>query len=91
LSPLREVRIFVFNYSYPLPPKGGTIEYQQVKKSTLGDSGVKILFGVDSNIVNMYYAIFAKTIASFVVNGFDFFVSFGTFYLISLYRINIHL
>jgi hypothetical protein len=42
---------FCFQLFYPLPPKGGTIEYQQVKKSPLGDLGVKILFGVDSTIL----------------------------------------
>jgi hypothetical protein len=36
LSPLRKVRIFVFNCSYPLPPEGGTIENQQVLKSPSG-------------------------------------------------------
>ena len=37
MSPLRKVQYFVFNCSYPLPLKGGTIEYQYLKMSPLGD------------------------------------------------------
>jgi hypothetical protein len=43
LNLLRKARSFVFNCSYTLPPKGGTIENQQVKKSTLG---VPIAIGI---------------------------------------------
>ena len=41
MSPLRKVQYFVSNCSYPLPLKGGTIEYQYLKMSPLGDLEVK--------------------------------------------------